>query len=253
MLVETLGLVKNFKGLIAIDHVDIVINQGEILSIIGPNGAGKTTFFNLLTGILPCDEGGVFYRGQEITGLAPYDIAAKGIIRTFQTTKIFSRVSVLQSIMIGRHLKTKSDVFASVFRTQQMKEEERETRKKALELLEFMDMTEKKDFLCKNLPYGDQRKLEIAIALAAEPDLLLLDEPSIGMNPEETINIMVLIRKIRDQGTTVTLVEHDMNVVMNISDRIVVFDFGKKIAEGTPAEIRENKKVIEVYLGEELS
>jgi len=253
MLVETLGLVKNFKGLIAIDHVDIVINQGEILSIIGPNGAGKTTFFNLLTGILPCDEGGVFYRGQEITGLAPYDIAAKGIIRTFQTTKIFSRVSVLQSIMIGRHLKTKSDVFASVFRTQQMKEEERETRKKALEILEFMDMTEKKDFLCKNLPYGDQRKLEIAIALAAEPDLLLLDEPSIGMNPEETINIMVLIRKIRDQGTTVTLVEHDMNVVMNISDRIVVFDFGKKIAEGTPAEIRENKKVIEVYLGEELS
>ena len=253
MLVETLGLVKNFKGLIAIDHVDIVINQGEILSIIGPNGAGKTTLFNLLTGILPCDEGGVFYRGQEITGLAPYDIAAKGIIRTFQTTKIFSRVSVLQSIMIGRHLKTKSDVFASVFRTQQMKEEERETKKKALEILEFMDMTEKKDFLCKNLPYGDQRKLEIAIALAAEPDLLLLDEPSIGMNPEETINIMVLIRKIRDQGTTVTLVEHDMNVVMNISDRIVVFDFGKKIAEGTPAEIRENKKVIEVYLGEELS
>jgi len=133
-----------------------------------------------------------------------------------------------------------------------MKEEERETRKKALEILEFMDMTEKKDFLCKNLPYGDQRKLEIAIALAAEPDLLLLDEPSIGMNPEETINLMVLIRKIRDQGTTVTLVEHDMNVVMNISDRIVVFDFGKKIAEGTPAEIRENKKVIEVYLGEEL-
>jgi len=253
MLVETFGLVKNFKGLIAIDHVDIVINQGEILSIIGPNGAGKTTLFNLLTGILPCDEGGVFYRGQEITGLAPYDIAAKGIIRTFQTTKIFSRVSVLQSIMIGRHLKTKSDVFASVFRTQQMKEEERETKKKALEILEFMDMTEKKDFLCKNLPYGDQRKLEIAIALAAEPDLLLLDEPSIGMNPEETINIMVLIRKIRDQGTTVTLVEHDMNVVMNISDRIVVFDFGKKIAEGTPAEIRENKKVIEVYLGEELS
>jgi len=252
MLVETLGLVKNFKGLIAIDHVDIVINQGEILSIIGPNGAGKTTFFNLLTGILPCDEGGVFYQGQEITGLAPYDIAAKGIIRTFQTTKIFSRVSVLQSIMIGRHLKTKSDVFASFFRTRQMKEEERETRKKALELLEFMDMTEKKDFLCKNLPYGDQRKLEIAIALAAEPDLLLLDEPAIGMNPEETINIMVLIRKIRDQGTTVTLVEHDMNVVMNISDRIVVFDFGKKIAEGTPAEIRENKKVIEVYLGEEL-
>jgi branched-chain amino acid transport system ATP-binding protein len=134
-----------------------------------------------------------------------------------------------------------------------MKEEETETRNKALELLEFMDMTGEKDFLCKNLPYGDQRKLEIAVALAAEPDLLLLDEPSIGMNPEETMNIMALIRKIRDQGTTVTMVEHDMNVVMNISDRIVVLDFGKKIAEGTPAEIRENRKVIEVYLGEELS
>jgi len=253
MLLETVGLVKNFKGLIAINHVDVVINEGEILSIIGPNGAGKTTFFNLLTGIFPCDQGRVFYRGEEITGLAPYDVAAKGIIRTFQTTKIFSQVSVLQSIMIGRHLKTQSDLFASVFRTQQMREEERATRQKALEILEFMDMTEEQDLVCKSLPYGDQRKLEIAIALATEPDLLLLDEPSIGMNPEETMNIMTLIKKIRDRGTTLTLVAHDMNVVMNISDRIVVFDFGKKIAEGTPAEIRENKKVIEVYLGEELS
>jgi branched-chain amino acid transport system ATP-binding protein len=252
MLLETVGLVKNFKGLVAINHVDVVIHEGEILSIIGPNGAGKTTFFNLLTGILPCDDGRVFYRGEEISGLPPYDVAAKGIIRTFQTTKIFSQVSVLESIMIGRHLKTTSDLFASVFRTQRMREEERVTRQKALQILEFMDMTQEQDLVCKNLPYGDQRKLEIAIALAAEPDLLLLDEPSIGMNREETMNIMTLIKKIRDRGTAVTLVEHDMNVVMNISDRIVVFDFGRKIAEGTPVEIRENQKVIEVYLGEEL-
>jgi branched-chain amino acid transport system ATP-binding protein len=252
MLLETRGIVKKFKGLIAINHVDIVINEGEILSIIGPNGAGKTTFFNLITGILPCEEGSFFYRGEEITGLPPYDIAAKGIIRTFQTTKIFSQITVLQSTMIGRHLKTKSGLFASVFRTKQMKEEEKVTRQKALEILEFMDMITKQDFICKNLPYGEQRKLEIAIALAAEPDLLLLDEPSIGMNPEETSHLMTLIKKIRHLGTTVTLVEHDMNVVMNISDRIVVLDFGQKIAEGLPDEIKENQKVIKVYLGEEI-
>jgi len=252
MLLKTVGIAKKFKGLVAVKDVGLVINEGEILSIIGPNGAGKTTFFNLLTGILPCDEGSIYYRGEEITGLASYDVAAKGIIRTFQTTKIFSGVPVLQSIMIGRHLKTKSGLLASVFRTKQMKEEEKATKEKAVEILQFMDMTIKQDFLCKNLPYGDQRKLEIAIALASEPDLLLLDEPAIGMNPEETTHIMTLIKKIRDRGTTVTLVEHDMNVVMKISDRIVVLDFGQKIAEGTPAEIRENRKVIEVYLGEEL-
>jgi branched-chain amino acid transport system ATP-binding protein len=253
MLLEAVGLVKSFKGLLAIKEVNVAIHKGEILSIIGPNGAGKTTFFNLLTGIIPSDEGQVFFRGEEITRLAPYDIAAKGIIRTFQTTKIFSQVPVLESIMMGRHLKTKSGFFASVFRTKQMREEERVTRKRALEIIEFVDMPQAQGFLCKNLPYGEQRKLEIAIALAAEPDLILLDEPSIGMNPEETTRIMSLIKKIRDQGTTVALVEHDMNVVMNISDRIVVFDFGEKIAEGTPAEIRENRKVIEVYLGEEFS
>jgi branched-chain amino acid transport system ATP-binding protein len=253
MLLEAVGLVKSFKGLLAIKQVNVAIHQGEILSIIGPNGAGKTTFFNLLTGIIPSDAGQVFFRGEEITRLAPYDIAAKGIIRTFQTTKIFSQVPVLQSIMMGRHLKTKCGLFASVFRTKQMREEERVTEQKALEIIEFVGMSAAQGSLCKNLPYGEQRKLEIAIALAAEPDLILLDEPSIGMNPEETIRIMSLIKKIRDQGTTVALVEHDMNVVMSISDRIVVFDFGEKIAEGTPAEIRENRKVIEVYLGEEFS
>ncbi len=253
MLLEATGLVKRFKGLVAMNDVHMEIRKGEILSIIGPNGAGKTTCFNLLTGILKCDRGKIVYRGDEINGLAPYEIAAKGIIRSFQTTKIFSRVKAVESVMIGRHLKTKSGLLGSIFRTKQMREEEKLTRQKALEILEFMGMVDKKHFLCRNLSYGDQRKLAIAVALAGEPSLLLLDEPAIGMNPEETLHLMELIRMIRERGTTVALVEHDMNVVMNISDRIIVFDFGKKIAEGTPSEIKENQKVIDVYLGEDLS
>jgi branched-chain amino acid transport system ATP-binding protein len=253
MLLQAIGLIKRFKGLVAMNDVDMEIRQGEILSIIGPNGAGKTTCFNLLTGILKCDQGKIVYHGEEINGLEPYQIAGKGIIRSFQTTKIFSRVKALESVMIGRHLKTESGLLGSIFRTKQMKQEEVTTRQKALEILEFMGMEDKRHFLCRNLSYGDQRKLAIAVALAGEPSLLLLDEPAIGMNPEETFHLMELIRMIRDRGTTVALVEHDMNVVMNISDRIIVFDFGKKIAEGTPTEIKENQKVIDVYLGEDLS
>jgi branched-chain amino acid transport system ATP-binding protein len=219
MLLEATGLVKRFKGLVAMSEVDMEIRQGEILSIIGPNGAGKTTCFNLLTGILKCDQGKIVYRGEEVSGLAPYEIAAKGIIRSFQTTKIFSRVKAVESVMIGRHLKGESGLFASIFRTKEMRREEKVTRQKAVEILEFMGMAEKRHFLCRNLSYGDQRKLAIAVALAGEPSLLLLDEPAIGMNPEE----------------------------------IIVFDFGKKIAEGTPAEIKENRRVIDVYLGEDLS
>jgi len=253
MLLETKDVVKNFIGLTAVSHVDMVINRGEILSIIGPNGAGKTTLFNLITGLLPCDHGHIIFRGEDITGLPTHEIAARGIIRTFQTTKIFSHITVLESVTIGRHLRTKSGLVASLFRTKEMKREEKETTEEAVKILEFMNMTAKRDFLCDNLPYGDQRKQGIAIALAAEPTLLLLDEPANGMNPEETIHLMTLINKIRERGVTVVLVEHDMNVVMNISDRILVLDFGTKIAEGTPAEIRENTRVIDVYLGEDLT
>ncbi len=242
---------KNFGGISALTDVTFSINEGEIYGLIGPNGAGKTTMFNLITNIFSPSSGEINFNGDDITGIKPHKITEKGICRTYQNIRLFSQMSALENVMVGGHSQTHSGVFKGVFRTKSQRKEEQDLKKKAEELLELVGLLEFKDVLSENLAYGQQRRLEIARALASNPRLLLLDEPAAGMNEKETDSLFDLIKKIQSKGITVLIIEHDMPLIMKLCDRITVLNFGKKLAEGTPDEIQNNEAVIEAYLGKE--
>lgn len=250
-LFEAKSLSKNFGGVSALDRVDLSVTEGLIMGLIGPNGAGKTTFFNVISGILPETSGDFYFRKKRLTGLRPYQITRMGIARTFQNIKLFSGMNVIENVIVGRHIRTKAGLFRGIFGGRKVKREMIDTYEKVEDILSFVGLKDKIDFHAGSLPYGEQRHIEIARALATEPDLLLLDEPSAGMNTKETESLMELIRDIRNSGTTVLLIEHDMNLVMDTCEIISVLDHGKMIAYGTPKEIRNNEEVIEAYLGRE--
>ena len=256
-LLEVRGLTMDFGGLRAIDNVGLDIHAGEIVALIGPNGAGKTTFFNCVTGIYTPTSGDVLIHpphGQtrRINGMKPNSITELGMARTFQNIRLFPAMTVLENVMIGRHSRTKTNIIDAILRSPRAVREERESIDRAYALLERVGLADVADEYSRNLAYGAQRKLEIARALATDPFLLLLDEPAAGMNPQETHELDELIVRIREEAkVAILLIEHDMKLVMNISDRIYVMEYGKEIAKGTPKEIKENPKVIEAYLGEE--
>lgn len=245
-------VVQRFGGLTALNDINITVNRGEIVSIIGPNGAGKTTLFNIISGINKPAEGHVNLCGQDITGMKPYNVARLGVSRTFQNIRLFNGLTVMDNILTARHIRGKAGILDAFFRTRRMREEERQNREKAEEILEFLDMGDSRYNIASSLPYGDQRKLEIARALATEPKLLLLDEPAAGMNENETEELARMIKKCQEQGYTVLLIEHDMKFVMGISERIYVIDYGVQIASGLPEEIQNNPTVIAAYIGGEL-
>ena len=242
-----------FGGLVANKDVDFVIPRGAIVSLIGPNGAGKTTFFNQLTGMLEPTSGDIRFADQSIVGLPPHDIVELGIARTFQNIRLFGAMTVIANVMTGAHTRMKASWWASLLKLPAVREEEASTRKRARELLRLVGLPRRyEEDWAKNLPYGDQRRLELARALASSPKLLLLDEPTAGMNPGETAQMTALIKRLRDElDLTVLLIEHDMKVVMGISERITVLDYGEKLAEGSPEQIRTNPRVIEAYLGKQ--
>jgi len=250
-LLEIRNVSKYFGGLEAVGNVDFDVDQGEIKGLIGPNGAGKTTLFNVISGVYHPTSGRVVFKGKDIAHLKPHAIAKMGLVRTFQATTLFNSFSVLKNVLAGYHLHSKVNFWGALFNTPATVKRERDIEKKAMEILEFMGLSKYKDELALNLPHGYQRALGISIALAAEPELLMLDEPVTGMNPEETMEMMGVINKIRDRAITVLLIEHDMRVVMDLCERITVLNFGKKLAEGPPEKIRKNKDVIEAYLGSE--
>lgn len=252
-LLEVQNLGIRFGGLKAVSNFNIEINRGELMGLIGPNGAGKTTIFNLLTGVYAPTEGQIIFNGEKISGLAPYKVTRKGISRTFQNIRLFKELSVLDNVKIAYHTLAKNSIFSSVFRLPSHFRNEKEMEEKATEFLKIFGLDHLKDEKAKNLPYGGQRRLEIARALAADPQLLLLDEPAAGMNPQETKDLMELIAFIREKfDLTILLIEHDMKLVMGICERIFVVDHGQLIAHGSPEEIRTHPKVIEAYLGEEV-
>ena len=255
-ILEVTGLTMDFGGIRALDRLDLRVHQGEIVALIGPNGAGKTTFFNCLTGLYRPTDGDLLLtppggETRRLNGLKPNHVTRQGLARTFQNIRLFPNMTVLENVMIGRHCRTRARVLGAIFRDRRTRREEREIVELSLSILEELGLGDVINEFAKNLPYGAQRRLEIARALATEPLMLLLDEPAAGMNPQETRELDELICRIRDKGLSILLIEHDMKLVMSLSDHIFVMDYGKKIAEGTPEEVRANPAVIKAYLGED--
>jgi branched-chain amino acid transport system ATP-binding protein len=250
-LLEIRNISLHFDGLVAVDNVSLHVDEGEIISVIGPNGAGKTTVFNILTGVYKATSGEVIFNGQPIHGLDPRRIVELGIARTFQNIRLFKDMRVIENVLVGDHKNIGYNFFDLIFKTPRYRKEERKSHQKALDILESIGLAGHAEKYAKNLPYGLQRRLEIARAMATGTRFLILDEPAAGMNPQESGDLLDFIRKLRSGGLTILLIEHDMSVVMNISDRVYVLDHGKLIAEGAPGEIVADKNVIEAYLGQE--
>lgn len=250
-LLETYGLTKEFGGVRAIDNFDFVVNRGEIVSLIGPNGAGKTTVFNVISGIYPPTAGRIMLKGDNIAGLKPDRVERRGISRTFQTLRLFANMTVLENVLVGYHSQLTSNLFGDVIKPPWVSKREREAVEEARRLLGMLSsrLVARQEFRSADLAYADRRLLELARAMASKPDLLMLDEPTAGMNPSEVLEFMEKIRQIHAQGFTILLIEHNLNVVMGVSQRITVLDYGTTISEGTPEEVRQDERVIEAYLG----